>query len=113
MLGKKKDQLITEVVVCSNEKGINEKIHAINSVMEEDEESNVQSQKEIYELDFTPVVSKRNLKIQKRNSNERKKRTQGVPLSGTFSLRKTQINHPLCDIIVGQRNRKIPNRFKC
>ena len=82
-------------------------------MVEGGEESNVQSEKEIDELEFTPVVSKRNLKIQRRNSNERKKRTQGVPLSGTFSLRKTQINHPLCDIIVGQRNRKMPNRFKC
>jgi hypothetical protein len=50
--------------------------------------------------DFTPVVSRKSKKNLRKNSGG-KKTNQGVPLSGTKSLRRASNNHPLSDIITG------------
>jgi hypothetical protein len=52
--------------------------------------------------DFTPVVSRKSKKNLRKNSGG-KKTNQGVPLSGTKSLRRASNNHPLSDIITGPR----------
>jgi hypothetical protein len=61
--------------------------------------------------DFTPVVSRKNKK-NLRKKFDGKKTNQGVPLSGTKSLRRASNNHPLSDIITGLRLRSHSIRNK-
>jgi hypothetical protein len=42
------------------------------------------------------------MELRKKKSSG-KKSNQGVPLSGTKSLKKVSTNHPLCDIVSGPR----------
>jgi hypothetical protein len=63
-------------------------------------ESNIEAEFD----DFTPVVSRKSKKNMRKNSGG-KKTNQGVPLSGTKSLRRASNNHPLCDIITSPRLR--------
>jgi hypothetical protein len=61
------------------------------------------------EVEFTPVISRRNKKSLKKKISSGAKTNQGVPLCGTKSLKKVNTNHPLCDIVVGPRlhNKKL------
>lgn len=53
---------------------------------------------------FTPVISKRNKKNNKKKS-DKNVRSKGVDLSGTSSKIRASKDHPLCDIFPGPRTR--------
>jgi hypothetical protein len=61
-------------------------------------------------MTFTPVISrKKRIEIRQKKYSG-KKLNQGVPLSGTKSLKKVNTNHPLSNIVSGPRLRSKNDR---
>jgi hypothetical protein len=80
-------------------------------MLEDDTNSDNEITQSDLEDDFTPVLSKRMKKNQKKISSG-KKIYQGVPLSGTKTLNRTRKNHPVSDILHGPSTRNNNKKFK-